>query len=64
METKVISIHVKKVRELKKLIEENGPFMLSDAVRQFGQHVVGALLATEKDIVLIPDGGVLRKEDV
>ena len=63
MQAQVVSINIKKIRELKKCVEDNGPLLLADAVSQFNQQVVGELLATDEDIMLVPDGGVLQAKE-
>jgi hypothetical protein len=62
MENKVISINVKQVRRLKEFIEHNGPVLISDAIAEFGQQVVGELLALNEGFLLVPDGGILVKD--
>lgn len=56
---KIVSINTKQVEELYKLITEQGPMLLADAVRHYSSRAIAELIIEHEDVSLVPDGGVL-----
>ena len=60
---KVISINVNVIKKIKSMVDAKGSLLLADAIMQFGQQAIGELLATDEEIQLVPDGGVIKFKD-